>query len=118
AQAYEAVGVDALFFTGVKARGELEAIAAATTLPIVLGGVPEAMADPEYLAGQRVRIALQGHAPFAAATQAVYETLKALREGIAPKNLKGLASFELTGRAMREADVKSRSGAFLGLKKP
>src|SRR5437773_668523 len=36
AKAYEAVGVDALFFTGVKTRGELETIAAATTLPIIL----------------------------------------------------------------------------------
>ena len=33
AKAYEATGVDALFFTGVKTRAELEAIAAATTLP-------------------------------------------------------------------------------------
>ena len=49
----------------------------------MLGGAPEEMTDLGYLAGQRVRIALQGHAPFAAATQAVYETLKALREGIA-----------------------------------
>ncbi len=81
ARAYEATGVDALFFTGIKTRAELEAIAAATTLPIVLGGAPEEMTDLDYLAGQRVRIALQGHAPFAAATQAVYETLKALREG-------------------------------------
>ena len=87
-------------------------------LPIVLGGAPEDMTALDYLASQRVRIALQGHAPFAAATQAVYETLKALREGASPKNLKGLASSELTGRAMREADVKARSGAFLGLKKP
>jgi len=118
AKAYEAIGVDALFFTGIKNRGELEAISAATRLPIVLGGAPEEMTALDYLAGQRVRIALQGHAPFAAATQAVYETLKALREGISPKSLKGLASFELTGRAMREADVKARSGAFLGLKKP
>ena len=55
ARAYEAVGVDALFFTGIKARGELEALSAATTLPIVLGGAPEDMADPDYLAGQRVR---------------------------------------------------------------
>ena len=118
ARAYEATGVDALFFTGIKNRGELEAISAATRLPIVLGGAPEDMTALDYLAGQRVRIALQGHAPFAAATQAVYETLKALREGASPKNLKGLASSELTGRAMREADVKARSGAFLGLKKP
>src|SRR5436305_5725264 len=118
AKAYEATGVDALFFTGIKTPSELEAIAAATRLPIVLGGTPEEMTALDYLAAQRVRIALQGHAPFAAATQAVYETLKALRAGTSPKNLKGLASSELTGRAMREADVKARSGAFLGLKKP
>jgi oxaloacetate decarboxylase len=117
AKAYEATGVDALFFTGIKNRGELEAISAATRLPIVLGGAPEDMAALDYLASQRVRIALQGHAPFAAATQAVYETLKALREGTPPKNLKGLASAELTGRAMREKDVKTRSGEFLGLKR-
>ena len=117
ARAYEATGVDALFFTGVKTRGELEAIAAATTLPIVLGGAPEEMTEPAYLAGQRVRIALQGHAPFAAATLAVYETLKALREGVPPKALKGLASSELTARATREAGVKARSAEFLGLTK-
>jgi carboxyvinyl-carboxyphosphonate phosphorylmutase len=117
ARAYEATGVDALFFTGIKVRAELEAIAAATKLPIVLGGAPEEMSDPGYLAGQRVRIALQGHAPFAAATQAVYETLKALREGLPPKALKGLASGELTGRLTREADVKERGREFLGLGK-
>jgi len=117
AKAYEAVGVDGLFFTGIKSRGELEALSAATTLPIVLGGAPEEMTAPDYLASQRVRIALQGHAPFAAATQAVYETLKALREGTSPKNLKGIASSELTGRVMREAETKARSGEFLGLKK-
>jgi carboxyvinyl-carboxyphosphonate phosphorylmutase len=61
-----------------------------------------------------VRIALQGHAPFAAATQAVYETLKALREGTSPKLLKGLAPAELLGRLTREADAKARSNKFLG----
>ena len=117
ARAYEAVGVDGLFFTGITSRGELEALSAATTLPIVLGGAPEEMTALDYLASQRVRIALQGHAPFAAATQAVFETLKALREGTSPKNLRGIASSELTGRVMREAETKARSGEFLGLKK-
>lgn len=117
AKAYEALGVDALFFTGITRRGELEAISAATRLPIVLGGAPEDMTAPDYLGGLRVRIALQGHAPFAAATQAVYATLKALREGTAPKDLKGLPSSELSGRAMREAEVKARAGSLLGLKK-
>ena len=117
AKAYEATGVDALFFTGIKSSKELEALAAATRLPIVLGGAPEEMAGLDYLISQRVRIALQGHAPFAAATQAVYETLKALREGASPGDLKGLAPPGLTSRAMREAEAKARSSEFLGLKK-
>jgi carboxyvinyl-carboxyphosphonate phosphorylmutase len=117
AQAYHATGVDALFFTGIKTRAELEAISAATTLPIVLGGFPEELVDRDYLAGQRVRIALQGHAPFAAATQAVYETLEALRDGRSPEDLKGLASSGRIGRATRDADVKARLAQFLGIKK-
>ena len=117
AKAYEATGVDALFFTGIKSRTELEALSAATRLPIVLGGTPEEISEPDYLASLRVRIALQGHAPLAAATQAVYETLKALREGTSPKQLKGLASPELTNQVTRDAAVKARVADFLGLKR-
>ncbi|MGH6716468.1 MAG: isocitrate lyase/PEP mutase family protein [Bradyrhizobium sp.] len=113
AKAYETTGVDALFFTGIKARADLEAVSAATHLPIVLGGTPDDMTDPVYLAGQRVRLALQPHAPFAAATLAVHETLKALREGAAPKHLKGLASSELTNRVTRDAVTRARATAFL-----
>jgi oxaloacetate decarboxylase len=116
ARAYEATGVDGLFFTGIKNRAELDAIAQATRLPIVLGGAPQEMNDLDYLRERRVRIALQGHAPIAAATQSVYETLKALREGTPPKNLKGLASSELTARVTRDAETKQRIGEFLGLK--
>lgn len=117
ARAYEAAGVDALFFTGLTTRKQVEAIAAATTLPIVLGNPQGELDDTAFLISQRVRIALQGHAPFAAATQAVHETLKALREGQSPKTLKGLASADLTGRVTREADVKARSAEWLGLGK-
>jgi oxaloacetate decarboxylase len=117
AKAYQATGVDALFFTGVKTRADLEAIAAATTLPIVLGGPTDEMIDWDYLAGQRVRIAVQGHAPIAAATQAVFDTLKAVREGAAPKELKGVASSELMGRVIRDAMAKQRGADFLGLKR-
>lgn len=116
ARAYEATGVDALFLTGIKSRVDLEAIVAATHLPIVLGGAPDELNAIDYLASQRVRIALQGHAPIAAATQAVYDTQKALREGTAPKALKGLPASELTSRVMREADVRARSADLLGLK--
>jgi carboxyvinyl-carboxyphosphonate phosphorylmutase len=116
-KAYEATGVDGLFLVGLKTRSELDAIAAVTTLPLVLGGFPEELIDQSYLVGKRVKIALQSHAPFAAATQAVYATLKALRDGQSANDLKGLASSELTGRATREADVKARSAEFLGLKR-
>ena len=115
ARAYQETGVDGLFFTGIKSRDEVEAISAATRLPVVLGGAPEEMIDLAWLAEKRVKIALQGHAPIAAATQSVYETLKALREGTLPKALKGLASAELTGRVTREAETKARMSAFLGL---
>ena len=117
AKAYEATGVDALFFTGLKTRAELEAISAATTLSIVLGNPQGELNDAEFLISHRVRIALQGHAPFAAATQAIYETLKALRDGTAPKDLKGVASSELMGRVMREPAAKQRGADFLGLKR-
>ena len=117
AKAYQATGVDALFFTGVKTRADLEIIAAATTLPIVLGGPTEEMADWDFLRHQRVRIAVQGHAPIAAATQAVFETLKAVREGAAPKLLQRLASSELMGRVTRDAIAKQRNADFLGLKR-
>jgi len=49
-KAYQATGVDALFFTGVKTRADLEAISAATTLPVVLGGPTEEMTDWDFLA--------------------------------------------------------------------
>lgn len=116
ARAYEGAGVDGLFFTGIKSCDQMEAISAATRLPIVLGGAPEEMIDLDWLRDKRVRIALQGHAPFAAATLAVFETLRALREGTTPKQLKGLASAELTNRVSREAETKARLAAFLGLK--
>ena len=116
ARAYQETGVDGLFFTGIKSRDEVQAISEATRLPIVLGGAPEEMIDLDWLSSKRVKIALQGHAPIAAATQAVYDTLKALREGTAPKQLKGLASAELTRRVTREVETKARLAAFLGLK--
>src|ERR1700756_2967309 len=49
-KAYEAVGVDALFFVGVKTRAELDALSAATKLPIILGGATPELTDKQYLA--------------------------------------------------------------------
>jgi carboxyvinyl-carboxyphosphonate phosphorylmutase len=113
-KAYEAVGVDALFFVGIKTRAELDAISAATTLPLIMGGVTGELADKDYLSARRVRIALQGHQPFAAAVKATYETLKALREGVQPGKLQGVADAELMKRVTREADYTGWTKEFLG----
>ena len=51
-----------------------------------------------------MRICLQGHQPFAAGVQAVYETLRALREGTLPDKLQGVASEELMKRVTRGGD--------------
>lgn len=117
ARAYEALGPDALMFTGLRSRADLEAVAAATMLPIVLGGLTDDMTDWGFLARQRVRIVVQGHAPIAAATQAVFSTLTAIRDGVAPKDLRGLAPADLMDWVTRAALVKQRGGDFLGLKK-
>lgn len=117
AKAYEATGVDALFFTGLKTRAELQAIASVTKLPIIMGSADGELADMAFLASQRVRVANQGHQPIAAAMQAVYDTQKALRDGVAPKDLKGLPSSDLTSRVMRDGAVRSRIADVLGLKK-
>lgn len=116
AKAYESVGVDALFFTGIKTRADLEAIVAATRLPIVLGSPGDEISDVDYLGGQRVRIAVQGHAPIAGAVQAIHETLQAIYEGAPPKQLKNIASSELMGRVSRGKSFAQRAADYLGLK--
>ncbi|TSA18430.1 MAG: oxaloacetate decarboxylase [Betaproteobacteria bacterium] len=114
ARAYEAAGVDALFFLGVRTREQLQAIAAERKVPIVLGGAGAELSDRDYLAGQGVRISLQGHQPFMAAVMAVRETMKALREGTPPARLANIASAHLMQELSRDADYVGWSKRFLG----
>ncbi len=111
--AYEAAGVDAIFLVGIKTRAELEAVAEAVSVPILLGGVGPELADRDYLGRQGVRICLQGHQPFMAAVNAVHETLKALRDGTPPAELANVASGELMRRVTRDADYQSWMEDFL-----
>jgi oxaloacetate decarboxylase len=113
ATAYAETGVDAIFLVGVKTRAELDAVAGAVRLPLILGGVGEAILDRDYLAARGVRVCLQGHQPFMAAIEAVRATLKALRDGAAPKSLNGLASASLLAQATREEDYGRAMAAFL-----
>jgi carboxyvinyl-carboxyphosphonate phosphorylmutase len=112
-KAYEEVGVDALFFVGVRSRAELDALSAGTRIPIILGGGTPELSDRDYLASRRVRIALQGHQPFAAAVKAVHDTLKALREGTPPSKLTGVADADLMKRVTRDGDYARWTKDFL-----
>ena len=114
AKAYEAAGVDAMFFAGIKTRQDLEAVAGALKVPVFLGSIGPELSDKDYLSRTGVRIALQGHHPVMAAIRATYETLKALREGTPPKELKGVASPELMKQVTRDADHKRWMKEFLG----
>ena len=113
-KAYEVAGVDAVFFTGVTERAQLDAIAEAIGIPIFLGGASGDGLDLDYLGARGVRIALQGHQPFMAAVAAVEETLKALREGTPPGDLAGVAPPGLMKRVTRDGDHRRWMGEFLG----
>ena len=111
AKAYQAVGVDAMFFAGGVTPAFLDAAHAELRIPIMLGG--GGMPDRATLASKGVRIALQGHQPIMAAVQAVQDTLKALRDGTKPSDLKGVASAETMARVTREGDYKAWTDEFL-----
>jgi oxaloacetate decarboxylase len=113
ARAYEEIGVDALFFTGIKTRAQLDALAAAVRIPIILGGVDGEVDDIEYMSRRRVRICLQGHQPIMAAIQAVHATLAALRSGTKPKAIANLPSAELMKLVTRDEDYARWTREFL-----
>ena len=113
AKAYEATGVDAIFLVGLKSRTDLDAVAGEIKLPLIVGGIGNELMDLDYLGQRGVRICLQGHQPIAAAVQAIYETMKALRDGTAPDQLENIASKDLMNQVMRSDIYKNLSDEFL-----
>ena len=108
-RAYAALGADAIFLAGVQDGSQLDAIAAAVDLPLIVAGA----ASPDGYAAQRVRISLQGHQPIMAAVQATYAALKALRDGVAPASLTGLPSAATARRVTRADNYDRWAQAFL-----
>ena len=114
AMAYEKVGVDAIFLVGVKTKEQLEKISNVIRIPIILGGGGSSdMMDLDYLSAKNVRICLQGHQPFSAAVKAIYDTMKALREGTPPDELQGIASAELMGKVTNKNDYENMFDKYL-----
>lgn len=112
-RAFQKTGVDAIFMGGVKTRAQLEALAAVATVPLLLGNVNDALSDRSYLAAHKVRIALQGHQPYMAAIQASFDTLKALRDGVAPSALERIAEKSLVDELTQTAKVADDAREYL-----
>ncbi|MFL1461177.1 oxaloacetate decarboxylase [Roseococcus sp. DSY-14] len=110
-RAYNASGADAIFLTGVTARAQLDAVAEAAALPLVLGTLSAEIRDNAYLASRGVRVALLGHAPSQAAAQAVHDALLALREGRPVGALPAKADW---ARWTREAEYEAEMARYLG----
>jgi carboxyvinyl-carboxyphosphonate phosphorylmutase len=113
ARAYHAAGVDALFMLNVTTRAEVEALADAVSLPMVMAGPTWRTMSPQDLASHQVKICLRGHPTLPAAIQAMHATLKALREGIEPADLPGLASKDLMAQLTRRADYDRWTADYL-----
>ncbi|MAI49380.1 MAG: oxaloacetate decarboxylase [Rhodospirillaceae bacterium] len=113
-RAYEAAGVDAMFFTGVSTRDDVEAVSGALDIPIFFGGSGSGvLSDRDYLAKRNVRISLQGHHPFMAAVHATHATLMALRDGVPPAEISGKASSEFMKGITRGDDYQRWTRKFL-----
>jgi carboxyvinyl-carboxyphosphonate phosphorylmutase len=114
ARAYAGAGADGIFVTGVTSLDQLQALHDATGLPILVGNAKAGLGGAAAFAQHGGRIALQGHATFPAAMQAVHDTLKALRDGTAPKDLRGLPDAATTRRWQRDEHYDAAIRDFLG----
>ena len=111
AKAYEQAGVDALGLAGGITREGVSGVHAEVRLPLLMGGGD--LSD-DFLRANGVRVAHQGHLPFAGAVKGIYDTLKALRAGVAPTDLgEAVASAELIGQLTRRADYDRWTSEYL-----
>ena len=113
AKAYEVAGVDALFFAGVSTKEQVELLNANVSIPVFVAPESQEIVDLSYLASKGVRICLQSHQPFAAAVQAVYATLKQLRNGVPVSEIQNVAPKNLMKQVTRDADYLNQMKDYL-----
>ncbi|MGE3646083.1 MAG: oxaloacetate decarboxylase [Beijerinckiaceae bacterium] len=108
--AYQDTGVDGVFLTGATQKGEIEAIAKAAKIPVLLGAIGPEIDDSEFLAAHGVRIALLGHQPFMSAIEAIRACMQAQRDGTALPAQPSKATMQTVTRT---ADYQSWTDEFL-----
>jgi len=85
-RAYAATGVDAIFITGLQTLEQLDAVRAATRLPIIVGTALHL--KREDLAARGVRFCLQGHGAVAGTVKALRDIYTHMYNGGSPADLK------------------------------
>lgn len=95
ARAYAEAGVDGVFFSGLRTRDQIVALADLAPLPLLLGGIPTEIAEAGFLAAHGVRLFLQGHKIVLTGVQACYEAQKRLAEGTPPEEITNIPSRNL-----------------------
>lgn len=104
AKAYEKAGVDVIHLADVTNREGFEAVHAEVRLPLQMVAARPELYQKPFLAANGVRVAFHGLVSFQASVQAMYETLRALREGKSPADLRlSFASDELLARVTRRS---------------
>ena len=111
--AYESAGADALMVVGLESLAQVRVISDAVAGPLIISGGGDAMGAPSDLAALGVRVWMRGHSTFAASTEAVYTTLKRVRDSATTGTSDRLASGELTESVSRSADYARWSERFL-----
>ena len=117
-KAYEQAGVDAINMSGLGSLEQLETIHAETKLPLVcgtwLGNTDRRSVDKRFLAANGLRMEQPGHLSLLASMKAMYDSLKALRDGAAPADLRPmLASPELQAQVLRKSQYNEWIKDFL-----
>jgi carboxyvinyl-carboxyphosphonate phosphorylmutase len=114
AKAYEDVGVDGLFFVGLRTKAELEALRAQSSLPFIMGSTGPEIANQAYLASQGARVGGWDHAPLQAAARAAYDSLRGHRESTAPGKVPPvLEASEFIGKLTAQSEYEAATKEFL-----
>lgn len=75
-KAYAKTGVDGITLIGARSHDDLDALCAATDLPIMLGGLGSIAPTPDEAAKMGARICLRGHQPYLASLAATYSAIQ------------------------------------------
>ncbi len=112
---FAAAGADALFLPAIASIEQLEAVSAATGLPLIAGALGPGLDDPVLLERHRLRVCLQGHLPLQASIAAAHSALSALRDGVPPAS-RGAAALpdEVLARLTRRDDYARMARDYMG----